>query len=53
MYHNTRNILLREIIRVFVCEDILVKMYNVKKYMCMFTVLAMEILEEAKSTLES
>lgn len=44
IYHNYRNILLREIIRILVADNVLLKMYNVKKYMCIFCIIASEIL---------
>jgi hypothetical protein len=44
--------MLREMTRVYVSDSVFQRLYNVKKYLCMFAILAYEIVEETSSVLE-
>ena len=35
-----RNLMLRELIKIFTSEKVFQKIFNVKKYMCMYALLA-------------
>jgi hypothetical protein len=46
LYRRARGTLLRELIKILIRESLLTKMFNAKKYMCMFALLSLEIIEE-------
>ena len=40
-----RNLMLRELIKIFTSDRVFHKIFNVKKYMCMYALLAFELVD--------
>lgn len=52
-YHKLRKILLREILKIFMSETLFARLYNIKKYMIMYSIIAHEMIEEAYDMLSA